>query len=160
MSVDWSKVAFKGEKRFLSNMYKSSFIFNQNFGFDFIPDNRLYKSSEHLYQAFKSTNLEYQELIRNLDEPKDTKKISDALIGTKYPLRDDWEEIKLPLMHMALLLKFTQNKELAHKLLATKGHIEEQNSWGDTFWGTCEQVGANHLGRLLMEVREYLKNLL
>jgi len=45
---------------------------------------------------------------------------------------------------------------LRDRLLAIEGLIEEKNSWGDTFWGTCEGVGQNHLGRLLMKTREKL----
>jgi len=59
-------------------------------------------------------------------------------------------------MEEILYLKFTQNPDLGDKLLATEGLIEEKNSWGDTFWGTCEGVGQNHLGRLLMKTREKL----
>jgi hypothetical protein len=29
----------------------------------------------------------------------------------------------------------------------------EENNWNDTFWGVCNGVGENNLGRLLMQVR-------
>jgi len=60
-------------------------------------------------------------------------------------------------MEMVLLLKFTQNNTLARKLLDIKGEIEEKNSWNDTFWGTYNGAGENHLGKLLMKIREKTK---
>ena len=144
MAVDWDKVEFKGEKRFLSNMYACNIIYK----------GKEYGSSEHIYQAMKSENLEYQEYIRGLDEPKSTKKEADRLLGEMYELRENWDEVKLKLMEEILYLKFTQNLDLQEKLLSIKGHIEEKNSWGDTFWGTSDGVGQNHLGRLLMKIRD------
>jgi len=144
MAVDWDKVEFKGEKRFLSNMYDCNIIYK----------GKEYGSSEHIYQAMKSENREYQEYIRTLDEPKKTKKEADRLLDETYEMREDWDEVKVALMEEILYLKFTQNPDLRDKLLATEGLIEEKNSWGDTFWGTCEGVGQNHLGRLLMKTRD------
>lgn len=41
--------------------------------------------------------------------------------------------------------KFTQNPDLADKLLATgDAHLEEGNTWGDRIWGTVnapERIG-------------------
>lgn len=51
--------------------------------------------------------------------------------------------------------KFTQNAELADKLLATgDAHLEEGNTWGDRVWGTVNGVGANQLGIILMKIRD------
>jgi hypothetical protein len=33
----------------------------------------------------------------------------------------------------------------------------EGNTWGDTFWGVCNGVGENNLGKTLMNVREILR---
>ena len=54
--------------------------------------------------------------------------------------------------------KFEQHPELTEKLLATGDtYLEEGNTWGDRIWGTVNGQGANNLGRILMEVREELK---
>ena len=54
--------------------------------------------------------------------------------------------------------KFTKHKDLKEKLLATgDAYLEETNHWHDTFWGVCKGKGQNHLGKILMEVREELK---
>jgi len=35
--------------------------------------------------------------------------------------------------------------------------VEVENTWGDTFWGICDNKGKNILGIILMEVRDSLK---
>ncbi len=46
-------------------------------------------------------------------------------------------------------------KELKQKLISTGNSIlEEGNYWNDTFWGICKEKEENHLGKLLMKVRE------
>ena len=47
------------------------------------------------------------------------------------------------------------------KLLAETGEQElvEYNPWHDTYWGVCDGVGQNKLGKLLMKVRGELKTL-
>ena len=55
--------------------------------------------------------------------------------------------------------KFTQNEDLKEKLLATGNDIlEEGNTWGDRVCGTVNGVGENRLGKILMRVREELRN--
>lgn len=147
MAVDWDRVEFKGEKRFLSNMYACTIVYR----------GKEYGSSEHIYQAMKCNDVNYQEYIRGLEEPKSTKKEADRLLGTDYEFREDWNDIKLELMEEILYLKFTQNLDLKNKLLQIEGKIEEKNSWGDMFWGTTDGKGENHLGRLLTEVRDSFK---
>ena len=41
------------------------------------------------------------------------------------------------------LLQETQNK-----------YLEETNHWNDTFWGVCNGIGENMLGKILMEIRK------
>ena len=53
--------------------------------------------------------------------------------------------------------KFRQNPKLAEMLLATEDAILiEGNTWGDKFWGVCNGVGENNLGKVLMYVRDCL----
>ena len=47
---------------------------------------------------------------------------------------------------------------MASRLINTGDAILiEGNTWGDTYWGVCDGVGENRLGKLLMEVREECK---
>ena len=57
--------------------------------------------------------------------------------------------------------KFYQNPQLAEKLIATADRkIVEGNTWHDTFWGVDAATGKgeNHLGVILMKIREELIN--
>ena len=56
--------------------------------------------------------------------------------------------------------KVTQNQDMKQQLLATGNLVlEEGNGWHDTFWGVDLKTGEgeNHLGRILMQVREELR---
>jgi predicted NAD-dependent protein-ADP-ribosyltransferase YbiA (DUF1768 family) len=61
---------------------------------------------------------------------------------------------------MLLRQKFT-DPGLRARLLATgTALLREGNWWRDTFWGVDQRTGAgqNHLGRLLMEIRDELRD--
>jgi predicted NAD-dependent protein-ADP-ribosyltransferase YbiA (DUF1768 family) len=47
---------------------------------------------------------------------------------------------------------------LGVSLLATGNRpLIEGNDWGDTFWGQVDGRGENHLGELLLKIREELR---
>lgn len=80
---------------------------------------------------------------------------------TSSPRNGDFQSYKVQYMRAALYAKFTQNKNLAKKLVYTRDRtLVEGNWWGDTFWGYCLKTerGNNVLGQLLMEVRGFLSN--
>lgn len=54
--------------------------------------------------------------------------------------------------------KFMQNPDMFRNLRNVKGEIVEENTWGDTYWGVCNGVGKNHLGKILMKVRDEVWN--
>jgi len=78
--------------------------------------------------------------------------------GRTVPMRPKWESVKVETMRGLLAQKFSQGTELGNRLAALGGAIVEENSWGDTFWGVCNGVGENWLGRLLMEQRARLND--
>ncbi len=50
--------------------------------------------------------------------------------------------------------KFSPEMILSEMLEATgDAELIEGNHWGDTFWGVCNGVGQNNLGKLLMAIR-------
>ena len=72
-------------------------------------------------------------------------------------MRSDWLDVRLRLMKELVRRKF-ENPELRSLLLSTGTTVlVEGNQWGDTFWGVCKGVGENHLGLILMEIREELR---
>jgi ribA/ribD-fused uncharacterized protein len=134
---------FDGDFRFLSNFWPAPIEFER----------LLYPSVEHAYQAAKATDRAEKERIAALTTPGKAKRA-----GAKLPPRPDWPEVKVAIMEELVWLKFHTNPDLRALLLATgMCHLEETNTWGDRFWGVCRGVGVNHLGQILMRVRERLR---
>jgi len=129
---------FFEEFRFLSNFYPSE-IFTSGL---------LWPTVEHAYQAHKTFNMAERRKISKLATPGQAKKA-----GQKLELREDWERSKVAVMGILLERKF-ERPELRKALIETfPFELEETNTWGDTFWGVCNGVGENHLGKLLMKIR-------
>ena len=139
---------FQGEYRFLSNFWKDPFQL----------DGYVYQTNEHYYQSMKfRKNSDIRKEIRDAPSPAIAKKIAR---DKKQYIRSDWYEVNLEVMKKGLVAKFTQNKLLRQKLLATGNAIlEEGNNWNDNFFGIDLKTGKgdNHLGKLLMEVRSELR---
>ena len=134
---------FNGNWQFLSNFYPVNISM----------DGGWYKSVEHAYQAAKTTKLDERVAIMRAPNPASAKRL-----GQDVTLRSDWEQQKLGIMLMLLRQKFYTVPELAEQLLATEdAELVEGNTWGDRFWGVCRGSGKNHLGKLLMQVRDELK---
>lgn len=133
---------FDGVFRFLSNFYPAPMLFG----------GILYRTSEHAYQAAKTHNDNSKINISMLETPGQAKRY-----GKTVKLRSDWDEAKLEIMEAVVCEKFTQNPHLIEMLLATDAlELVEGNTWGDTYWGVCNGVGENHLGKVLMNLRESL----
>ena len=134
--------SFRDEYFFLSNFYSCPIIY----------DGIKYSNAECAFQAQKTTDIEMREEFATLKPEKGKK------LGRKVRLRDNWDTLKFPIMYEIVKAKFEQNPNLAKKLIKTGDAIlEEGNNWGDTIWGTVNGVGQNHLGKILMKVREELK---
>jgi N-glycosidase YbiA len=136
-------LGFFGEYRFLSNFHPSKVTYD---GLD-------YSSVEHAYQAAKTLDPADRLSIREMQKCGEAKKF-----GQNVKLRPDWEQIKLSVMEELVKQKF-KHKSLKEKLLATgDAYLEETNYWSDSYWGVCNGKGENHLGKILMKVRDELVN--
>lgn len=131
--------SFDGDYAFLSNFYEAPIYYQ----------GEAYLSSESAYQAQKDPT--YKESFTWLT-PMESKKLA-----RKLSIREDWDEVKYDIMVKIVRAKFTQHKCLADKLIATGDReLVEGNYWKDTYWGVCEGVGENNLGKILMEIRQEL----
>lgn len=134
---------FDGNFRFLSNFWLCMVT---------APDGLLYGSVEHGYQAMKTEIESERTAIRLASSAAEAKALGRAV--TK---RANWEEIKLSVMEHLLREKFMRHPSLKAKLIDTSDAILiEGNHWNDTYWGVCRGRGENHLGKLLMKIREEL----
>lgn len=135
---------FSGELAFLSNMYPCKVRMKIG-GKEYVFD-----SSEAAFQAGKSENPKEITLFTRVKDGKDAKRL-----GRKITLREDWDNYRLLWMKRVVYSKFIQNPELMEKLIDTYPlTLKETNYWHDTFWGICNGKGENHLGKILMEIRE------
>jgi ribA/ribD-fused uncharacterized protein len=116
-------------------------------------DGESYPTVEHAYQAAKTLDKKERLRIKQAKTPGNAK-----YAGSQVTLRADWEAIKIDTMRKLLRQKFMKNDLYCDALRETGDQqLIEGNYWGDTFWGVCDGVGTNHLGRLLMEIRAELQ---
>jgi ribA/ribD-fused uncharacterized protein len=146
---------FEGRWRFLSNFYPCE-IEHQGI---------IYKSVEAFYVAMKCNNEQmlqgrhytigdFREMIARLPSPGMAKKI-----GQQMQVRKDWSEKKLEFMNWGVREKF-KNEELKELLISTGDMtLIEGNAWKDFFWGVCNGKGENHLGKILMKVRDEIRGI-
>ena len=140
--------SFKGDHAFLSNFAQLD---------EPIPCVPGYAmTSEHAYQACKTRDFALRQRILNAATPGGAKRLGREIPQNR--LVACWDGIRVDVMREVLRIKFDLNPRFASLLLATgEAQIVEGNTWGDTFWGVCNGVGENHLGKLLMERRADLK---
>ena len=119
------------------------------------------RTSEALYQACRFPHMpDVQRLIIEQTSPMTAKMRSKPY---RKDSRPDWDAVRVKIMRWSLRVKLAQNwREFGRLLLATGERPIVEQSKKDDFWGAkvAEDgalVGMNVLGRLLMELREQLK---
>lgn len=135
--------SFSGADRWLSNFHASQVWL----------DGRGYMTVEHAYQAAKTLDATERDTIRKAQSPGLAKKL-----GRTITLRPDWDDVRLCVMVDLVRQKF--DHPVFRKCLLATGDlpIVEGNTWGDRFWGVSGGVGENHLGRIIMRVRDELRS--
>lgn len=134
---------FFKEHRFLSNFHIQDIEYR---GY-------IWPTNEHAFQAMKSEDEEFWKKILSNPSPSVARKL-----GQEVKMRDGWlTSYRLTVMYEINKIKF-QVPELKQKLLAT-GNIPliENNWWNCTYWGICNGIGENHLGKILMQIRGELQ---
>lgn len=119
-------------------------------------------TSEALYQACRFPHLpEVQRQIIAERSPMTAKMKSKPYRDNSRP---DWDIVRTKIMRWCLQVKLVQNWDKFSKLLLETGDLPiVEDSRKDDFWGAKPEdeeilVGANVLGRLLMQLREQVKN--
>jgi ribA/ribD-fused uncharacterized protein len=135
---------FSGEYRWLSNFYQLEYPIN------FLGQE--FNTTENLYQAMKCNDYEDFVTIAN-SSPALAKKL-----GRQVKLVKNWDLIRLQTMEFVQLLKYEQ-PTLRNLLIETgDAYIEETNHWNDIFFGVCNGIGENHLGKIIMKIRKHIKD--
>jgi len=134
--------SFSNKNFFLSNFFPCEVVF----------DGILYGSAESAFQSAKVKDIESRKFFVTLSPSKSKK------LGRKVELREDWENIKDDVMFRIVHDKFNRNENLKELLLETgEQRLVEGNYWNDTYWGVCNGVGENKLGKILMMVRHEIR---
>jgi ribA/ribD-fused uncharacterized protein len=136
---------FFNKYRFLSNFYFTEVEY----------EGMKFPTIEHAYQAAKFTDPVMRFTIQQLTRPADARKY-----GKAKGCREDWEHVKFDIMYDLNAQKYAK-PELGHLLLVTgNAYLEETNWWGDVYWGVCNGIGQNNLGKILMTIRAELRLIL
>ncbi len=136
---------FRDKYHFLSNFYKCKVEF----------EGVIYPSSEHAYQASKTENMKAKKIIAQTLSEWEAKILGNEF---KYGQTVGYQRQKTTIMYNIVRAKFSQNASIRSQLVSTgSALLIEGNPWNDTFWGQCGNLGQNHLGKILMQVRNLLK---
>ncbi len=133
--------------------FRGSYRWLSNFEYVDVKLNGItYPTTEHAYQAQKTCNEDERRRIAGLSTPGKAKRA-----GSKVELREGWDDMRVDVMERINRIKY-RNSSLRKKLLDTgDAKLVEGNNWGDTFWGVCNGVGSNKLGRILMKIRDEIR---
>jgi len=121
-------------------------------------------TTEALYQACRFPHMpEVQREIIGQYSPMTAKMKSKP---HRKDSRSDWDDVRYKVMRWCLRVKLAQNyEEFGRLLLATRDRPIVEQSRKDDYWGAKladeagdTLIGQNVLGRLLMELREKLKD--
>jgi len=132
---------FKGDYFFLSNFYPAKVSYQ----------GRVFPSSEHAYVSMKFSEEFRDQFVDPMMSAGQAKRI-----GRTSKLRFGWAQRKNKIMFHVVEAKFRQNPDLANMLIRVQGEIVEHNTHRDRYWGVFEGDGKNHLGIILMQIRQRL----
>lgn len=135
-------LGFTGEYRWLSNFWRLEYPIEVN-GYNFY-------TTENLYQAFKCAKIDDFPYFVDIT-PGEAKKL-----GRTIEIIDGWDSMKLDVMKELQIIKYTQPKFRDLLIKTGDRYIEETNNWNDVFYGVCNGIGENHLGKIIMDIRKTL----
>ena len=121
--------------------------------------NITYPNAEAAFQAQKQVLVDATLSLEHFTTMKgvDAKRYGKRIQMSPEQIRQ-WDLMKDKVMYDIVKAKFSQNPYLRGRLLQTKDMLlVEENWWHDRYWGVCNGIGENHLGKILMRVRDELK---
>lgn len=135
---------FVGQYDFLANEYPVEIEYN----------GVKYKSVEHAFHATKTDRpAEWADFANSLSASEAKR------IGRCVGCKPDWD--KTSSMVEVVKMKFFRNMDLAEKLLATGNEqLVDSERLNDKQWGLDHGFSDNGLGKILMQVRTEIKELL
>jgi len=139
---------FGGEFRWLSNFAPCTIHVG----------NEVFASVEHAYVSMKSVNPAWKSLCADKEmTPGMVKRLSKDII-----LRPGWNDtMRLHIMEDLVRIKFSTEPFREDLISTGTQNIQEGNRYNDTFFGVCLKtgIGENHLGRIIMKIRDELNTM-
>ena len=163
MKADTQTRTYKRSECAVFSKTKEAFggLSNMAAGFPLRVNGVRIRTSEALYQACRFPHRpDIQRQIIDDPSPMTAKMKSKPY---RKDSRPDWDRVRVKIMRWCLRVKLTQNwNEFSRLLVATRERPIVEESRKDDFWGAKvvdeeTLVGMNVLGRLLMELREEVK---
>lgn len=112
---------------------------------------KVWKTTEHYFQAQKFAGSPQEEKIRKASSPMMAAELGRS---RKVRMRKNWDNMRDNVMYEALKAKFTQHEELKTLLLSTADKVLVEHTENDDYWGDGGNgKGKNKLGKLLMKLR-------
>jgi type I restriction enzyme S subunit len=151
-----------GSAVFLKTKEKYGGLSNMAGGFPLVVNDIKIRTSEALYQACRFPHMpEIQRLIIEQKSPMTAKMKGKP---HRQNSRPDWDTVRVKIMRWCLRVKLAQNWDSFRELLLETANLPiVEQSRRDDFWGAKPVdkdtlIGINALGRLLMELREQVKD--
>uniref|UniRef100_B8HS05 NADAR domain-containing protein n=1 Tax=Cyanothece sp. (strain PCC 7425 / ATCC 29141) TaxID=395961 RepID=B8HS05_CYAP4 len=118
-----------------------------------------WQTVEHYYQAHKFVGTPDHHLCTQIQQCQTPAQAAALGRNPCHCPRSDWEEIKQQVMRTAVLAKFKTHPQIRTILLETGEAWLVEDSPVDFYWGCgADRSGQNHLGRILMSVRQELRS--
>lgn len=115
---------------------------------------------EHYYQAQKFVGTVDSDLIPLIYAAPTPEKAAQLGRDRTRQVRLDWEQVKTQVMREAVLKKFLTHLDIQAILISSGNQLIVENSPNDYYWGCGEdKTGDNHLGKILMSVRQEIRQL-
>ena len=154
----------KMDKVIAFNSYNENFILSNMYPCKINYKGKLFYGVDHLYYCllyYQHKDIQSKiEKCSGICANFNAKKIGDSNTALINEITDSQ---KINLIKNCIRLKYEQNKHCLDYLLDTEDAVLIEHAfWGDTFWGCVlkdeRYEGENHTGKLLMEIREELRD--
>lgn len=125
-----------------------------------ILQGKCWQTVEHYYQAQKFVGTAQAAIIPVINAVKTPEEAAALGRDRTRQVRHDWEQVKISVMREAVFQKFLTHQDIQAILLSTGDQLLVENSPTDYYWGCgVDQTGQNHLGKVLMSVRQQIRSL-
>ncbi|MGI9327092.1 MAG: NADAR family protein [Pseudomonadales bacterium] len=119
-------------------------------------DGQHWLSAEHYVQGMQFEDTALQAKVAAAEHPDLARRVARK---HRRATRQDWNKLQVVYMTRAVYIKARTHSEVAQALLQTGQRPIVETSQYDYFWGCGRDTrGANHYGRVLMDVRGKLRD--